>query len=68
MHERTVAEAESHLATAIDQARRLLDEATTTAAATVASAESRAHQIAERVLGMPGEVRMDKDVPFEQLK
>ncbi|MEQ8744744.1 acyl-CoA dehydrogenase family protein [Parasphingorhabdus sp.] len=26
------------------------------------------NQIAERVLGMPGEVRMDKDVPFEQLK
>jgi acyl-CoA dehydrogenase len=26
------------------------------------------NQIAERVLGMPGEVRMDKDVPFEQMK
>ena len=26
------------------------------------------NQIAERVLGMPGEVRMDKDVPFDQLK
>ena len=26
------------------------------------------NQIAERVLGMPGEVRMDKDVPFEKLK
>ncbi|HEY9092559.1 acyl-CoA dehydrogenase family protein [Parasphingorhabdus sp.] len=26
------------------------------------------NQIAERVLGMPGEVRMDKDIPFEQLK
>jgi alkylation response protein AidB-like acyl-CoA dehydrogenase len=26
------------------------------------------NQIAERVLGMPGEVRMDKNVPFEQLK
>ncbi|MGH6651474.1 MAG: acyl-CoA dehydrogenase family protein [Sphingopyxis sp.] len=26
------------------------------------------NQIAERVLGMPGEVRMDKDVPFESLK
>ncbi|KTE77571.1 acyl-CoA dehydrogenase family protein [Sphingopyxis sp. A083] len=26
------------------------------------------NQIAERVLGMPGEVRMDKDVPFEALK
>jgi acyl-CoA dehydrogenase len=26
------------------------------------------NQIAERVLGMPGEVRMDKDVPFEELK
>jgi len=26
------------------------------------------NQIAERVLGMPGEVRVDKDVPFEQLK
>jgi len=26
------------------------------------------NQIAERVLGMPGEVRMDKDVPFETLK
>ena len=26
------------------------------------------NQIAERVLGMPGEVRMDKDVPFEQLR
>jgi acyl-CoA dehydrogenase len=26
------------------------------------------NQIAERVLGMPGEIRMDKDVPFEQLK
>lgn len=26
------------------------------------------NQIAERVLGMPGEVRMDKDVPFERLK
>jgi alkylation response protein AidB-like acyl-CoA dehydrogenase len=25
------------------------------------------NQIAERVLGMPGEVRMDKDVPFETL-
>jgi len=25
------------------------------------------NQIAERVLGMPGEVRMDKDVPFDQL-
>ncbi|ALH80318.1 acyl-CoA dehydrogenase family protein [Sphingopyxis macrogoltabida] len=25
------------------------------------------NQIAERVLGMPGEVRMDKDVPFEKL-
>lgn len=25
------------------------------------------NQIAERVLGMPGEVRMDKDIPFEQL-
>jgi len=26
------------------------------------------NQIAERVLGMPSEVRMDKDVPFEKLK
>ncbi|RDV06563.1 acyl-CoA dehydrogenase [Sphingorhabdus pulchriflava] len=26
------------------------------------------NQIAERVLGMPGEIRMDKDVPFEALK
>jgi alkylation response protein AidB-like acyl-CoA dehydrogenase len=26
------------------------------------------NQIAERVLGMPGDVRMDKDVPFEALK
>lgn len=26
------------------------------------------NQIAERVLGMPGEIRMDKNVPFEQLK
>lgn len=26
------------------------------------------NQIAERVLGMPGEVRMDKDIPFEQLR
>lgn len=26
------------------------------------------NQIAERVLGMPGEVRMDKNVPFEQLR
>ena len=26
------------------------------------------NQIAERVLGMPGEVRMDKDVPFDSLK
>ena len=26
------------------------------------------NQIAERVLGMPGEVRMDKNVPFESLK
>jgi acyl-CoA dehydrogenase len=26
------------------------------------------NQIAERVLGMPGEIRMDKDVPFEQLR
>ena len=26
------------------------------------------NQIAERVLGMPGEMRMDKDVPFEKLK
>jgi acyl-CoA dehydrogenase len=26
------------------------------------------NQIAERVLGMPGEVRMDKDVPFEDLR
>ena len=26
------------------------------------------NQIAERVLGMPGDVRMDKDVPFEELK
>lgn len=26
------------------------------------------NQIAERVLGMPGEIRMDKDVPFDQLK
>lgn len=26
------------------------------------------NQIAERVLGMPGEVRLDKDVPFENLK
>ena len=26
------------------------------------------NQIAERVLGMPGDVRMDKDVPFDQLK
>lgn len=26
------------------------------------------NQIAERVLGMPGEVRMDKNVPFEELK
>jgi len=26
------------------------------------------NQIAERVLGMPGEIRMDKDVPFEELK
>lgn len=26
------------------------------------------NQIAERVLGMPGEVRMDKNVPFETLK
>jgi acyl-CoA dehydrogenase len=26
------------------------------------------NQIAERVLGMPGEQRMDKDVPFEALK
>lgn len=26
------------------------------------------NQIAERVLGMPGEVRMDKSIPFEQLR
>lgn len=26
------------------------------------------NQIAERVLGMPGEVRMDKNVPFDQLR
>jgi len=26
------------------------------------------NQIAERVLSMPGEVRMDRDVPFDQLK
>lgn len=26
------------------------------------------NQISERVLGMPGDVRMDKDMPFEQLK
>lgn len=26
------------------------------------------NQIAERVLGMPGEIRADKDVPFDQLK
>jgi acyl-CoA dehydrogenase len=26
------------------------------------------NQIAERVLGMPGDVRMDKDVPFEELR
>lgn len=26
------------------------------------------NQIAERVLGMPGEVRMDKNIPFEDLK
>lgn len=26
------------------------------------------NQIAERVLGMPGDVRMDKDVPFDQLR
>ncbi len=26
------------------------------------------NQIAERVLGMPGEIRMDKDVPFDQLR
>jgi acyl-CoA dehydrogenase len=26
------------------------------------------NQIAERVLGMPGEIRADKDVPFEKLK
>ncbi|PKB14397.1 acyl-CoA dehydrogenase [Novosphingobium kunmingense] len=26
------------------------------------------NQIAERVLGMPGEIRMDKDVPFDRLK
>ncbi len=26
------------------------------------------NQIAERVLGMPGEMRMDKDVPFDQLR
>jgi acyl-CoA dehydrogenase len=26
------------------------------------------NQIAERVLGMPGEIRMDKNVPFDQLK
>jgi alkylation response protein AidB-like acyl-CoA dehydrogenase len=26
------------------------------------------NQISERVLGMPGDVRMDKDVPFEQLR
>jgi acyl-CoA dehydrogenase len=26
------------------------------------------NQLAERVLGMPGDVRMDKDVPFEQLR
>lgn len=26
------------------------------------------NQIAERVLGMPGEVRMDKNIPFDQLK
>lgn len=26
------------------------------------------NQIAERVLGMPGEMRMDKNVPFDQLK
>jgi alkylation response protein AidB-like acyl-CoA dehydrogenase len=26
------------------------------------------NQIAERVLGMPSDIRMDKDVPFEQLK
>ncbi|MDP3906013.1 acyl-CoA dehydrogenase family protein [Novosphingobium sp.] len=26
------------------------------------------NQIAERVLGMPGDIRMDKDVPFEQLR
>jgi acyl-CoA dehydrogenase len=26
------------------------------------------NQIAERVLGMPGDVRIDKDVPFDQLR
>ncbi|NBU85389.1 MAG: hypothetical protein EBS21_12595 [Sphingomonadaceae bacterium] len=26
------------------------------------------NQISERMLGMPGEIRMDKDVPFDQLK
>ena len=26
------------------------------------------NQISERVLGMPGEMRADKDVPFDQLK
>ena len=26
------------------------------------------NQISERVLGMPGEIRADKNVPFEQLK
>lgn len=26
------------------------------------------NQIAERVLGMPSEIRMDKDIPFDQLK
>ena len=26
------------------------------------------NQIAERVLGLPGDIRVDKDVPFAQLK
>jgi acyl-CoA dehydrogenase len=25
------------------------------------------NQLAERVLGMPGEIRLDRDIPFEQL-
>jgi DivIVA domain-containing protein len=50
VHERSVVEADEHLSTAIEQARRLLDQSAQAAESRVAKANVRAHELAESVL------------------